>query len=457
MDYNITISEKNYNKIFNHLFPGDGLEAVAIALCGYHETDTYCKFTIYKSYLIPYSDCIRSTDKIIWKTEILRDLLLQANKYGFSILKIHSHPGGYSQFSHIDDDSDRELFSSIYGWMDHTRPHLSCVALPDGSIFGRVITRNLDFNAISKVVYAGKTIKFWSRCHDQLPSSFTQRTQQAFGEKTVSILRNLKIAVIGCSGTGSPTIEQLVRLGVGSIVLIDPDCIEVKNLNRILNTTLKDANEKKFKTDVLKERIESFGLGTRVTSIPENFIGNPKVVDEIISCDVVFGCMDSIDGRHYLNQLCNFYLIPYFDLGVKIKSNGNGGIEYILSSIHYISPGSSSLLARNLYTNQELKSTNLKRINYVEYLEQRSQKYLVDVEVDSPAVISVNMLISSLAICDFLDRIHSFRQGEKESYDITRVSLHDWYIQNLKENNDDPYSEKWEGRGDMIPFINMQE
>ena len=47
----------------------------------------------------------------------------------------------------------------------------------------------------------------------------------------------MSIAVVGCSGTGSPVIEQLARLGVGRLVLVDPDRVEEKNLNRIVNAT----------------------------------------------------------------------------------------------------------------------------------------------------------------------------------------------------------------------------
>ena len=56
------------------------------------------------------------------------------------------------------------------------------------------------------------------------------------GQKTPK-LQNLSVAVVGCSGTGSPVIEQLARLGVGRLLLVDPDVVKVKNLNRILNTT----------------------------------------------------------------------------------------------------------------------------------------------------------------------------------------------------------------------------
>ncbi len=65
--------------------------------------------------------------------------------------------------------------------------------------------------------------------------------KQTFGDDTYNRLRNLKIAVVGCSGTGSFVIEHLARLGVGCIILVDPDIMEVNNLNRIPNSTMDDA------------------------------------------------------------------------------------------------------------------------------------------------------------------------------------------------------------------------
>jgi tRNA A37 threonylcarbamoyladenosine dehydratase len=63
---------------------------------------------------------------------------------------------------------------------------------------------------------------------------------QAFGEGTTRQLQRLRIAVAGASGTGSPVIEQLVRL-VGHLVLVDDDRVEHRNLNWITFATTDDA------------------------------------------------------------------------------------------------------------------------------------------------------------------------------------------------------------------------
>lgn len=70
-----------------------------------------------------------------------------------------------------------------------------------------------------------------------------ERTLQAFARNTTHYLSNLTVSVAGVSGTGSIVPEQLTRLGVKRLVLVDNDVVEARNLGRILNSTTKDAKE----------------------------------------------------------------------------------------------------------------------------------------------------------------------------------------------------------------------
>jgi hypothetical protein len=288
-------------------------------------------------------------------------------------------------------------------------------------------------------------------------ADFNIRTAQAFGESTTSLLKKLSIAVIGCSGTGSPTIEQLYRLGVGKIILVDPDKIEIKNLNRILNSKMADAIEKRFKVQTIRDAIVEAGLGTEVESYSFNLYDDPAIAKKVASCDILFGCMDSVDGRHLLNQIATFYLIPYFDLGVKLIADGFGGIDQIWGSVHYVQPGKSSLLTRMVYTSDDLNAASLFRQNPNQYAALKSEGYIKNVNVESPAVISVNMQISSLAVMEFLARLHRFRHDDNADSAVTRISLTDGYIQKGPDGATDIYLEKFVGRGDVKPFLNMPE
>ena len=67
------------------------------------------------------------------------------------------------------------------------------------------------------------------------------------------------------------------------------------------------------------------------------------------------------------------------------------------------------------------------------------------------------MQIASMAVNEFLARIHPFRFDSNAGYAITRISLSDSYIQYEADGEPDKYLEKFTGRGDMLPTLNLVE
>lgn len=458
MTIDLRISGIMYNQLWEHLFPGDGNEAVAIALCGRVETHDSAKILVHKVIPIPIEDCIlRTPVKIKWCTHKLVEILGLASVKGFSILKIHSHPTAYPEFSSIDDESDREIFSSVFSWVENVKFHASAVMLPDGKIFARSIAEDLTFTPLNKIMVVGDDIRYYQPGEIRQVEDFNIRTAQTFGPATTSLLRTLTAAVVGCSGTGSPVIEQLVRLGFGKIVLVDPDRVESKNLNRILNSRMCDVDSRKAKVDVLGDAIRSIDIGTVVDSCAVNLFDDVATIQRVACSDVVFGCMDSVDGRHLLSSIAAFYLVPYFDLGVKLIADGTGGIDQVWGTVHYLQPGKSSLLTRGVYNQDDIGAAGLFRVDPQKYKSLKREGYIKNVNVESPAVISVNMQIASLAVLEFLARVHKFRHEPNSEAAITRISLTDCYIQRHPECATDIYLEKFVGRGTIAPLLNMPE
>ena len=71
-----------------------------------------------------------------------------------------------------------------------------------------------------------------------------------------------RVAVIGCGGLGGYLIEQLARLGVGTLVLVDPDVFEEHNLNRQLLSS--PAHLGIPKVDVARERVAAINPAVTV-------------------------------------------------------------------------------------------------------------------------------------------------------------------------------------------------
>ncbi len=459
MELQLKITGHHYLMLKQHLLALDGKESVAVALCGRYSDANTEMLLVHDVTLINDQDCYnREEDQLCWPTESIFKYFERIGKTNMGLLKIHSHPGGYNKFSNADDLSDAEFFDSAFGWSKNSHPHGSAVMLPNGSIFGRFFFEDLTNQPIGKISIIGETINLLN-IKKVIDKEFASRTIQTFGEKTFSLLSNMTIGIVGCSGTGSPVIEQLTRLGVGKLILIDPDHVEQKNLNRIINSRIDDATSSVFKVEMLAKSIHSIGLGTIVETHPVNLYDSYPALQSLIKCDAIFGCMDSVDGRYLLNQLCTFYLLPYFDIGVKLEADGEGGINKICGSVHYLQPGKSSLITRGVYNLDDLRAAAQLRKNPEEYENLQKNSYIKNVNVNSPAVISVNMQISSHAVNEFLNRIHPYKADSCDTYSLSTIDMTENYIVNVPEAQFevDQYLEKKVGRGHTIPFIEMSD
>jgi hypothetical protein len=429
MKVNFKLTETQFEELKSHLHPGDGLEAIAFGLCGRLNNSKSNTLLLHELFLLPHNECERAYDFVKWKIDSVEHLLEKALENDFAIVKIHSHGIINSDFSNLDDKSDKDFFECVYAWVDTDLPHLSLIMYPDGSFKGRSIDNKLEFHDLSSLNIVGeKFVKkdFTENSYYKEIEKYIERNKQAFGNKTTDILSSLKIGIVGCSGTGSPTIEQLVRLGVGKILLVDNDRGELANMNRIYGLKMEDAASHKLKVEAIKEHIESIGFGTEVTIMPYLVQDSQKAIDELASCDIIFGCVDSAEGRHILNLISHYYLVPLIDLGVKFRANGFGGIESINGNIHYVFPGSASLLQRKVYSSKLLADEELRRTDSEEYINRK--QYFDNAEVSSPAVISVNTLISALGVCEMLSRIHPYRYSDNSNYCSTHLNLCDWDI-----------------------------
>lgn len=453
--FKFRLAQGQHQRLRDHLLPGDGLEAIAIGLCGRRDGDSAHCLSLHKIDLIPYERCkVRTPNRITWSTASLPPLLGEAASRGMALIKIHSHPGNYRRFSDIDDDSDADFFNSVYGWTDGDLPHASAVMLPDGAMFGRAVMPDGTFQPLDSIAVAGDDLLFWTGLTDERLPEFVQRHTQLFGAGTTRRLRELSVAVVGCSGTGSPLVEQLARLGVGRLVLVDSDRVEEKNLNRILNASREDAYLRRPKVQVMARAIARMGFATDVHIVDQD-LATPAAVKAVAQCDVAFGCMDSVDGRHLLNRLCAYYLIPYIDVGVGLDADGAGGIDEACGAVHYVKPDGATLMDRRVYTDVQLRAADLRRTDPVAYREQVKAGYIRNVREDRPAVISINMQMASIAVNELLARLHPYRYDSNADSAAVRMSFIQPHCYRAPEPTPSGMFARVLGRGDTRPLLSM--
>jgi len=138
MNVSLTLTCDQHRTLQDHLFPGDGKEAVAFLLCGRAAYGDRHRLVVHQVVIISHQRCKRSVSRVSWDGEDLVEHLDRAAVDQLSLVKVHSHPGGYAQFSAIDDESDHELLPTMASWVEHEGIQGSAIMLPDGRMFGRV-------------------------------------------------------------------------------------------------------------------------------------------------------------------------------------------------------------------------------------------------------------------------------------------------------------------------------
>jgi hypothetical protein len=238
----------------------------------------------------------------------------------------------------------------------------------------------------------------------------------AFTGEMRAWLGRMSVCVIGVSGTGSVVAEQLVRLGVGEIILIDLDKLEERNLNRILNSSLAEIGS--YKVEMFANAIRLYRPGCEAVALPRS-IATPEAILAACEADALFSCVDTAEGRHIADRLSAYFAMPLFDVGVAIptESTPSGGrrIAEVYGRVDYVYPGGSSLMDRGVYDAALLEAEYLARVAPQTLSRKIADGYLRGMPEEAPGVIALNMRAASACAIEFLARLFPFREFPNET------------------------------------------
>ncbi|WP_243887671.1 bifunctional hydroxymethylpyrimidine kinase/phosphomethylpyrimidine kinase [Shewanella algae] len=113
-------------------------------------------------------------------------------------------------------------------------------------------------------------------------------------------LRAKTVAIVGLGGLGHHLAHSLAAAGVGRLILIDPDIVELGNLPRQLLYNEQDIG--RLKVDVAKEKLARDYPNCLIEIEPELF--GPKSAELIREASLVLDASDNFLCRHNLNQAC---------------------------------------------------------------------------------------------------------------------------------------------------------
>ena len=150
-------------------------------------------------------------------------------------------------------------------------------------------------------------------------TSWLERTQLLLGEDKLNILRNAHVLVVGLGGVGAYAAEMLCRSGIGTMTIVDADCVSVSNINRqliALHSTID-----KPKAEVLAARLMDINPSVRLKVI-QQYIRDDETDTLLDSArfDFVVDAIDTLSPKANLIKGC-------LERGIPVVSSMGAGAK----------------------------------------------------------------------------------------------------------------------------------
>lgn len=354
----------------------------------------------------------------------VRKCALECAEEKLAYLAIHNHPGERSvRFSEIDKASHRYGYPALLDILNG--PPVGGLVFARGAAAGDIwlskdIQVELDHTLI---VGTAQVILHPSPPSPPNSKSKYDRQVRIFGDRGQDILSNQKVGIVGAGGAGSLINEYLARLGVGHLVVVDNDRLEVTNFPRIVGSRQTDLWPRGFRVWLSRLLLKGNSEGVLKVEIAKRVAleANPNIRFEAINgdiyddtnmkhltdCDAIFLAADTMKARYTVNTICHQYLIPVWQVGAKVQSDEDGKIVDVFSVVRRLIPRESCLKCNDLiFSDQLALETSSQAVrdahSYVE-------------EIVNPSVITLNAVSASHAVNEYLFAATGLEQYNKPS------------------------------------------
>jgi hypothetical protein len=422
MTWTLDIPQDLWRQLRSHLFPGDHDEHGAIICAGIANGRGRRRLLARELHLpVDGTDYVAGRESYrTLRAEFIRDRVLHCRDENLAYLAIHCHPGsGTAVLSTVDIRSHELGYPAL---LDVSRGKIiGGLVFSESSMDGELWfpggrrERITDFRVVGTHFGGGEPPKTTNR-------GDYDRQARIFGDRGQALLAQLKVGVIGCGGAGSLLVEYLARLGVGNLVLADPELVDVTNLPRVAGSRRSDLRRwarqlralgltarwllPRAKVVIARRLAREANSDILVEAIDDS-VAKANVAKAFTTCDFLFLAADSMQARLVFNALVHQYLIPGVQVGAKVVTErATGRVSEIFSVSRNVDPSTGCLWCNGLISSAGLQE------EAISPEERKAQKYFTDERVPAPSVITLNAVAASAAANDFLMRVTGLIQPD---------------------------------------------
>ena len=180
-----------------------------------------------------------------------------------------------------------------------------------------------------------------------------RRTIDTWGEDCQQDIARLRVGVVGVGSVGCFIAEALARIGIGQLVLIDPDRVEAHNLDRLLFASSNDIGDRKV--DLVHRHIKRSATAEMIeVETHASTIQHRDAYCAALDCDLLFSAVDRPTPKDLLNRIAYTHCIPVISGGVRIENKPAGRLTNALWSVTIIGPHRRCLRCDGQYTSSDV-------------------------------------------------------------------------------------------------------
>lgn len=317
------------------------------------------------------------------------------------LLFVHSHPdvGHPVGLSATDRSATLSLAATIGSILEG--PFAAVAVHPEGWAGALAVDGGLE--PIARIDAIGRTLLSLSPEPEAVPDPMGVDARQADAlGRAHGQLRQLSVAVIGAGGLGSPVAEQLVRMGVRQVIIVDHDRLETpSNVRRVFGSTLADlhATAPPPKVDVVGRHLDMLMLGSRITRV-DGDVRDPSTLPDLLDADVIICGTDTHGSRAALNDVAAEFFLPLIDIGVRAAGVANGELGALVAEVRIVTPATPCLWCRNAISGDVIRAENLPAD---QQRKLAAEGYLPGaIGAPAPSVVALTVLGAGLATCALL-------------------------------------------------------
>lgn len=408
--WTLTITGSTHAAMRSHLFRGDGDEHGGVLTAGIASTPRGTR--VLARGFIPAIDGVdfvpgRRGYRML-TAEFVGRQIRRCRDEDLVYLAVHNHGGaGSVGFSGTDLASHERGYPAL---LDISGQPVGALVLAEGALAGDIWTPDRERREISAAIIPGRNIE---RLHPEplgpppKADHMWDRQVRWFGDRGQALLGTLKVGVIGAGGVGLPLVTMLARVGIGCLVVVDPDRVDPTNLPR-LDVRRIDALMPLRRIEALRpladrlsrRKIALARRAARRANPAISFLGfatnvvEPDAAHALVDCDFLFLAADSHQARMVFNSLLHQYLIPGIQIGTRIDTGEAGDVTDIRSNVRLVLPDLGCLRCNDLISPSKLQEESRGA------RERERNRYAE--ELPAPSVISFNAMAAGQAMNDLL-------------------------------------------------------